>query len=277
MLKSVSFSVEKGEVVVVLGPSGSGKSTMLRCINLLEEFEGGEIRIDGEPIGYRERRARRAAAAQEAENAKLREQVGMVFQSFNLFPHRTVLENVMMGPLQVQGRRAREARAHGAASCCRRSGSPTRPTSIRRGCPGGQQQRVAIARALAMQPKVMLFDEVTSALDPELVGEVLRVMRQLAQEGMTMIIVTHEIPFARDVGDRIIFMDGGVIVEEGPPAGPPGKSHVRPPEAVLATLPGRLPGGLIRWCANPRQSWIRPQPAEQPPRLEARGSAGSRS
>ena len=217
VLRDISFSVEKGEVVVVLGPSGSGKSTMLRCINLLEEFEGGEIRIAGEPIGYIEDARGVRRRLKEAENAKLREQVGMVFQSFNLFPHRTVLQNVMMGPLKVQGRPRAETEPM-ARDLLQKVGLADKADQYPARLSGGQQQRVAIARALAMQPKVMLFDEVTSALDPELVGEVLRVMRQLAQEGMTMIIVTHEISFARDVGDRIIFMDGGLIVEEDAPA-----------------------------------------------------------
>jgi polar amino acid transport system ATP-binding protein len=217
VLKGVSFGVAKGEVVVVLGPSGSGKSTMLRCMNLLEDYQGGEISIDGAVIGYRIDARGRRTAWPEAENAKLREQVGMVFQSFNLFPHRTALENVMMGPQRVQGMARREARDV-ALELLRKVGLADKAGEYPIRLSGGQQQRVAIARSLAMQPKVMLFDEVTSALDPELVGEVLRVIRQLAQEGMTMIIVTHEVAFARDVGDRIIFMDGGVIVEEGPPA-----------------------------------------------------------
>jgi polar amino acid transport system ATP-binding protein len=217
VLRGVSFAVEKGEVVVVLGPSGSGKSTMLRCINLLEDFEAGEIRIDGEAIGYRTDAKGRRIARPEADNARLRAQVGMVFQSFNLFPHRTALENVMMGPVRVRGM-ARSAARTLAADLLAKVGLADKADEYPIRLSGGQQQRVAIARSLAMQPKVMLFDEVTSALDPELVGEVLRVIRQLAQEGMTMVIVTHEIPFARDVGDRIMFMDGGVIVEEGPPS-----------------------------------------------------------
>jgi polar amino acid transport system ATP-binding protein len=217
VLKDLSFSVEKGEVVVVLGPSGSGKSTMLRCINLLEEFDGGEIRIDGEAVGYVVDAAGARRRRSEADNAKLREQVGMVFQSFNLFPHRTVLQNVMIGPLKVQGLARAEVEPL-ARDLLNKVGLSDKAEQYPARLSGGQQQRVAIARALAMQPKVMLFDEVTSALDPELVGEVLRVIRRLAQEGMTMIIVTHEMQFARDVGDRIIFMDGGLIVEEGPPA-----------------------------------------------------------
>ena len=217
VLKGVSFKVERGEVVVVLGPSGSGKSTLLRCINLLEEWQAGDICIDGETVGYRVDRGARRAAWPEAKAAKVREQVGLVFQSFNLFPHRTALENVMMGPLHV--RRMAKSRARElAAGLLEKVGLADKADQYPATLSGGQQQRVAIARALAMQPKVMLFDEVTSALDPELVGEVLIVMRRLAEEGMTMIIVTHEIPFARDVSDRIIFMDGGAIVEQGPPA-----------------------------------------------------------
>jgi polar amino acid transport system ATP-binding protein len=215
VLKDVSFGVDKGEVVVVLGPSGSGKSTMLRCINHLEDYQGGEIRIDGATVGYEIGSGRRTAHS-EAVNARLREQVGMVFQSFNLFPHRTALENVMMGPVHVRAMPRSEAREQ-ARGLLAKVGLAEKADQYPARLSGGQQQRVAIARALAMQPKVMLFDEVTSALDPELVGEVLRVIRQLAQEGMTMIIVTHEIHFARDVADRIIFMDNGVIVEEGAP------------------------------------------------------------
>ena len=217
VLKGVTFGVEKGEVVVVLGRSGSGKSTMLRCLNLLEDYEGGEIRIDGAVIGYRTNANGQRVASPEAEKAKLREQVGMVFQSFNLFPHRTALDNVMMGPLRVRGTGRREARAL-ALELLGKVGLADKADEYPIRLSGGQQQRVAIARSLAMQPKVMLFDEVTSALDPELVGEVLRVIRQLAQEGMTMVIVTHEIPFARDVSDRVLFVDGGVIVEQGPPS-----------------------------------------------------------
>jgi ABC-type polar amino acid transport system ATPase subunit len=217
VLKGVSFAVTRGEVVVVLGPSGSGKSTLLRCINLLEEWQAGDIRIDGEAIGYRSEGGGRRVAWPEAKAAKVREQVGLVFQSFNLFPHRTALENVMMGPLHVR-RMAKPRARELAAGLLEKVGLADKAGHYPATLSGGQQQRVAIARALAMQPKVMLFDEVTSALDPELVGEVLIVMRRLAEEGMTMIIVTHEIPFARDVCDRIIFMDAGAIVEQGAPA-----------------------------------------------------------
>jgi ABC-type polar amino acid transport system ATPase subunit len=216
VLKGVSFAVERGQVVVVLGPSGSGKSTLLRCINLLEDWQAGDIRIDGKTIGYRTDGGRRLAWP-EAKAAKVREQVGLVFQSFNLFPHRTALENVMMGPRYVRHMAKAQAREL-AAGLLEKVGLADKADQYPATLSGGQQQRVAIARALAMQPKVMLFDEVTSALDPELVGEVLVVMRRLAEEGMTMIIVTHEIPFARDVSDRIIFMDAGAIVEQGAPA-----------------------------------------------------------
>src|ERR1043166_9047133 len=197
VLKGVSFAVQRGEVVEVLGPSGSGKSTLLRCINLLEGWQAGDIRIDGETVGYRIDGARRLAWP-EAKAAKVREQVGLVFQSFNLFPHRTALQNVMMGPRHVRRMAKAQAREL-AAGLLDKVGLADKADQYPATLSGGQQQRVAIARALAMQPKVMLFDEVTSALDPELVGEVLIVMRRLAEEGMTMIIVTHEIHFARDV------------------------------------------------------------------------------
>jgi polar amino acid transport system ATP-binding protein len=214
VLDGVTFGVDKGGVVVVLGPSGSGKSTMLRCLSFLETYDEGEIRIEGELVGYRVDHRGRRSPRTEAENARHREQVGMVFQSFNLFPHRTALENIMIGPLHVRGRPKAEA-LETAQSLLAKVGLSDKADEYPIRLSGGQQQRVAIARSLAMQPKVMLFDEVTSALDPELVGEVLIVIRKLAQEGMTMVIVTHEIPFARDVGDRIIFMDKGRIVEEG--------------------------------------------------------------
>ena len=217
VLDGITFGVDKGEVVVVLGPSGSGKSTMLRCLSFLEPYDKGEIRIEGELVGFRMDGRGRRVTRSETENARHREQVGMVFQSFNLFPHRTSLENVMMGPLHVRGQSRAEALKIGR-SLLAKVGLSDKADEYPIRLSGGQQQRVAIARALAMQPKVMLFDEVTSALDPELVGEVLIVIRELAQEGMTMVIVTHEIPFARDVGDRIIFMDKGRIVEEGPPS-----------------------------------------------------------
>jgi ABC-type polar amino acid transport system ATPase subunit len=216
VLKTLTFKVDRGDAVVVLGPSGSGKSTLLRCINFLEDFQGGEIRIDGETVGYRCNADGRRVLRSERENARLRQNVGIVFQSFNLFPHRTALQNVMMGPvyvLKVDKGAAREL----ASDLLEKVGLSDKADHYPATLSGGQQQRVAIARALAMQPKVMLFDEVTSALDPELVGEVLAVIRRLADEGMTMIIVSHEIQFARDVSDRILFMDHGRIIEQGVP------------------------------------------------------------
>lgn len=216
VLNGVSFDVRRGEVVVVLGPSGSGKSTMLRCVNFLETFEDGTITVDGAPVGYQNEGEGRRRMLDEKVVAKNREHVGMVFQSFNLFPHRTVLQNVMMGPVSVQHRDRTEARKQ-ALDLLEKVGMADKADQYPARLSGGQQQRVAIARALAMRPAVMLFDEATSALDPELVGEVLRVMRELANEGMTMIVVTHEMGFAREVADRVIFMDGGVIVEQGAP------------------------------------------------------------
>ena len=212
MLDGVDLDVERGEVVCVLGPSGSGKSTLLRCVNLLEPPEEGEIFLEGQDIC----RAR-VGTASRLELDFVRQRVGMVFQQFNLFPHKTALENVTMAPEKVLGQPdARRPRGR-RASCSSGSASADKLDQYPERLSGGQQQRVAIARALAMDPHVMLFDEVTSALDPELVKEVLDVMRELAAEGMTMIVVTHEIGFAREVGDRVVFMDGGVIVEQGPP------------------------------------------------------------
>jgi polar amino acid transport system ATP-binding protein len=216
VLDRVNFQVARGEVVVVIGASGSGKSSMLRCINFLEEFEDGEILIDGDTVGYIEKNGVRKHRS-AADIAKLRSEVGMVFQSFNLFPHRTVLDNVALGPLHVAGVDRQQAEAE-ARQLLAKVGLSEKASSYPSKLSGGQQQRVAIARALAMRPKVMLFDEVTSALDPELVGEVLSTMRELAADGMTMIIVTHEMEFARDVGDRILFFDKGIIAEEGTPA-----------------------------------------------------------
>jgi polar amino acid transport system ATP-binding protein len=218
VLDGISFAVDKGEVVVVLGPSGSGKSTLLRCVNFLEPYDGGDITIEGELVGYRIDGRGLRVPRSEAENARHRQQVGMVFQSFNLFPHRTALQNVMMGPLHARRQSRAEALEIGRTLLAK-VGLSDKADEYPIRLSGGQQQRIAIARALAMHPKVMLFDEVTSALDPELVGEVLIVIRELAREGMTMIIVTHEIPFARDVADRIIFMDKGRILEEGAPSG----------------------------------------------------------
>jgi len=241
VLKSLSFDVDKGDVVVVLGPSGSGKSTLLRCINFLEDFQEGQIRIDGETVGYRMTADGRRIRRSEAENAKLRENVGIVFQSFNLFPHRTALENVMMGPVHVRNIARSEAREL-AGDLLNKVGLADKADQYPVMLSGGQQQRVAIARALAMHPKVMLFDEVTSALDPELVGEVLAVIRKLVEEGMTMIIVTHEIQFARDVSDRIMFIDRGVIVEQGPP----GQVLAAPSSERLKLFLRRYQGDYLR-------------------------------
>jgi ABC-type polar amino acid transport system ATPase subunit len=215
VLRDVSLSVAPGEVVVVIGPSGSGKTTLLRCINLLEDYERGTIAVDGEPIGYRLQGNDRVRMS-ERDIAAARAKIGMVFQSFNLFPHLTVLQNIVAAPVRVKRvpRARAEARARELLAMVGLSDKAAEhPVRLS----GGQQQRVAIARALAMDPKIMLFDEVTSALDPELVGEVLGAMQQLAQGGMTMVVVTHEMSFARDIADRIVFIDGGVIVEQGKP------------------------------------------------------------
>jgi polar amino acid transport system ATP-binding protein len=214
VLKGVDLQIKKGEVVCVLGPSGSGKSTLLRCINLLEPPEKGEIFLEGTDI-CKGPGSKKGEAGWNLDF--VRQRVGIVFQQFNLFPHKTALENVTMAPEKVLGRSSAEAREKGAA-LLRRVGLGEKLDEYPDRLSGGQQQRVAIARALAMDPHVMLFDEVTSALDPELVKEVLDVMRELAEEGMTMFVVTHEIGFAREVGDRVVFMDGGVIVEQGKPA-----------------------------------------------------------
>jgi polar amino acid transport system ATP-binding protein len=216
VLKDVSLDVSRGEAVVVIGPSGSGKTTLLRCINLLEEFEEGEIRVDGDPIGYRVDKNSRRTRRSEREIAASRSNIGIVFQSYNLFPHMTVLRNITAAPTRVKGVPADVAEAR-ARELLARVGLAEKADEYPMRLSGGQQQRVAIARALAMEPKVMLFDEITSALDPELVGEVLGVMRQLIADGLTMVVVTHEMQFARDVAHRVVFMDAGTIVEQGPP------------------------------------------------------------
>ena len=218
ILKGIDLDVGKGQVCVLLGPSGSGKSTLLRCINQLETFEAGSIRIDGELVGYQETPTRggRLRRLPEKTIAAQRARIGMVFQRFNLFPHMTALENVMEAPIHVAGASKDEARAT-ALHLLERVGMAGRADHYPAELSGGQQQRVAIARAMAMKPDLMLFDEPTSALDPELVGEVLAVLKDLAAEGMTMVIVTHEIGFAREVADIVAFMDDGVIVESGDP------------------------------------------------------------
>ncbi len=217
VLKGITVQVRRGEVVVLLGPSGSGKTTFLRCINHLEKFDRGRIYVDGELIGYREMPDGRLREDSEGNVARKRAEVGMVFQRFNLFPHLTALQNITEAPIQVKGVPREQAEAQ-ARALLAKVGLSDKADAYPNRLSGGQQQRVAIARALAMDPKLMLFDEPTSALDPELVGEVLKVMRQLAEEGMTMVVVTHEMGFAREVADRAIFMDGGVIVEQGRPA-----------------------------------------------------------
>jgi len=214
VLKGITLSVAPGEVVCLIGPSGSGKSTFLRCINHLERIDGGELRVAGDLVGYREHNGK-LYELREREVAARREKIGMVFQRFNLFGHMTAVENVSEGPIGVLGVPKAQAREE-ARLLLTRVGLEHRLGAYPHELSGGQQQRVAIARALAMKPQLMLFDEPTSALDPELVGEVLDVMRELANEGMTMIVVTHEMGFARDVADRVVFMDGGVVVEEGP-------------------------------------------------------------
>ncbi|WP_312174995.1 L-cystine ABC transporter ATP-binding protein TcyN [Pseudescherichia sp.] len=210
VLHGIDLEVNEGEVVAIVGPSGSGKTTLLRCINLLEHPESGSIRVGTITID-----TARALSQQKGEIRQLRQHVGFVFQSFNLFPHRTVLENIIEGPVIVKGEAKAEAVAR-ARELLAKVGLSGKETSYPKRLSGGQQQRVAIARALAMRPDVILFDEPTSALDPELVGEVLSTIRQLAQEKRTMVIVTHEMSFARDVADRAIFMDQGRIVEQGP-------------------------------------------------------------
>jgi polar amino acid transport system ATP-binding protein len=214
VLKGVDIDIAKGEVVCILGPSGSGKSTLLRCVNLLEPPEAGEIFIEGRDIC---KGPGSGTGEQSWELDFVRQRVGIVFQQFNLFPHKTALQNVTLAQETVLGRSRTEAKEK-ATELLERVGLGDKLSQYPETLSGGQQQRVAIARALAMDPHVMLFDEVTSALDPELVKEVLDTMRELAEEGMTMIVVTHEIGFAREVADRVVFMDGGVIVEQGPPA-----------------------------------------------------------
>ena len=216
VLKGINLDVQPGEVVCVIGPSGSGKTTLLRCINFLETYDSGRIYVDDELVGYRERDGK-LVPAREKDVARVRAETAMVFQQFNLFPHMTALQNVAFGPIKVRGVSKEEAQRR-ARDLLARVGLADKAESYPAQLSGGQQQRVAIARALAMEPKVMLFDEVTSALDPELVGEVLAVMKDLAaSHGVTMIVVTHEMLFAREAADRVVFMDGGVIAAAGSP------------------------------------------------------------
>ena len=206
VLKDINATIKPQEVVVVIGPSGSGKSTFLRCLNLLESTTGGQVLIDGVDL-----------TDKKTDLNKIREDVGMVFQQFNLFPHKTVLENIILAPMKVKKLSEEQAKDRGM-KLLQKVGLAEKAQAYPNSLSGGQKQRVAIARALAMEPKIMLFDEPTSALDPEMVGEVLEVMKQLAKEGMTMVVVTHEMGFAKEVGDRVLFMDGGYIVEENVPS-----------------------------------------------------------
>ncbi|MFJ7276173.1 amino acid ABC transporter ATP-binding protein [Kitasatospora sp. NPDC098663] len=215
VLKGIDLEVKQGEVFCLIGPSGSGKSTFLRCINHLEKINGGRLWVDGELVGYQQK-GDKLYELKDCEVAVKRRDIGMVFQRFNLFPHMTAVENVMEAPVQVKGESKAAARER-AMVLLERVGLADKAKNYPSQLSGGQQQRVAIARALAMKPKLMLFDEPTSALDPELVGDVLDVMRGLAEEGMTMVVVTHEMGFAREVGDALVFMDGGVVVESGNP------------------------------------------------------------
>ena len=215
VLKGVSLDVRRREVVVLIGASGSGKTTLLRCINHLEKIDGGTIKVNGHFIGYRERNGE-LVEGRDSEIARQRSEIGFVFQRFNLFPHKTALENVVEAPIQVRRQPPDEARDLGRA-LLDRVGLSHKIDSYPAQLSGGQQQRVAIARALAMNPSLMLFDEPTSALDPEMINEVLEVIRELAREGMTMIVVSHEMGFAREAADRIAMLDDGLIVEEGPP------------------------------------------------------------
>ena len=215
VLKGIDLEVHEREVLCLIGPSGSGKSTLLRCINHLEKIDAGRLYVDGVLVGYRQR-GDKLHELRESEVAFQRKDIGMVFQRFNLFPHMTALENVMEAPIQVRREPKAQVRER-ALELLDRVGLGDKAKNYPAQLSGGQQQRVAIARALAMKPKLMLFDEPTSALDPELVGDVLGVMKQLAKDGMTMVVVTHEMQFAREVADKVLFMDGGVVVEEGPP------------------------------------------------------------
>jgi polar amino acid transport system ATP-binding protein len=216
VLKGITMQVARGDVMVLLGPSGSGKSTFLRCINHLEKINSGRLSVDGELVGYRQI-GDTLHELRESEVARKRSEIGMLFQHFNLFPHMTALENITCAPIQVKNMQRAQASAR-ARELLDRVGLADKLDAYPAQLSGGQQQRVAIARALAMEPKLMLFDEPTSALDPELVGDVLAAMQRLAHEGMTMIVVTHEMGFAREVADTVVFMDAGVVVESGRPA-----------------------------------------------------------
>jgi polar amino acid transport system ATP-binding protein len=216
VLRGVSLQVQRGEVVCMIGPSGSGKTTFLRCLNHLERIDSGRIELDGKLLGYRERPDGKLAEQPAKDVARQRAEIGFVFQRFNLWPHLTALENIIEAPIYVRGER-RDAAVATAERFLARVGLLDKRDAYPSKLSGGQQQRVAIARALAMSPKLMLFDEATSALDPETIGEVLAVMAELAADGMTMICVTHEMGFAREAADRVVMMDDGLVIEEGPP------------------------------------------------------------
>jgi polar amino acid transport system ATP-binding protein len=236
VLRGISLEVDAGQVVALIGASGSGKTTLLRCVNALEEYQQGRIYIGQELIGYHETNGR-LIRLPEKQVSRQRGEVGMVFQNYNLFPHMTVLDNVVLGLVHVQKKARVEARQI-ALSWLERVGLADKVKAYPFQLSGGQQQRVAIARAVAMQPKVMLFDEVTSALDPELIGEVLIVMQDLARSGQTMLVVSHEMIFVREVAHRVVFMDGGVIVEEGPPT----ETLIHPRTERLQAFLGRFRG-----------------------------------
>ena len=254
VLKGIDLEVAPKEVFCLVGPSGSGKSTFLRCINHLEKINAGRLSVDGQLVGYREK-GDKLYELKEREVAEQRKDIGMVFQRFNLFPHMTALGNIMEAPIQVKGESKAAARER-AEKLLDRVGLSDRKNNYPAQLSGGQQQRVAIARALAMEPKLMLFDEPTSALDPELVGEVLDVMRDLAESGMTMIVVTHEMGFAREVGDALVFMDDGVVVESGHPRDVlSNPQHERTKSFVAMVLCACCPrggGGTDRWSVPPR-------------------------
>jgi polar amino acid transport system ATP-binding protein len=236
VLKGINIEVAHGEVMCLLGPSGSGKSTFLRCINHLETVDRGRIYVDGEVVGCQMRNGR-LHEMKDRDICKSRAQIGMVFQHFNLFPHMTVLGNIIEGPVHVK-KESKDVAIQKARQLLAQVGLADKEEMYPRQLSGGQQQRVAIARALAMEPKLMLFDEPTSALDPELVGEVLEVMQQLAKSGMTMIVVTHEIGFARGVADKVVFMDGGIVVEAGPPSEVLDNPRNERTQAFLSKVPG---------------------------------------
>ncbi len=235
VLRDVSLQVRKQETVVVIGPSGSGKTTFLRCINHLEKIQSGRIFVNGHLIGYRESTGGKLVEDREGNIARQRRDIGMVFQRFNLFPHKTALENITEAPIQVRGVGRQEAEAT-AYALLERVGLGAKADSYPAQLSGGPQQRVAIARALAMKPALMLFDEPTSALDPEMIGEVLEVMKELAREGMTMVVVSHEMGFAREVANRVVMMDEGQVVEEGEPAQMFGKPTQERTKAFLSKI-----------------------------------------